>query len=356
MDTNNDGTRFICPTGEHGGPFAEEDKWAFKSSVWEALKFEHIHLKKIHRQEDVKFINILQKCRLGAPLSQHDTGILLNHPCEVYGATRLFCTRREVAAFNQKEFRKLQTDVYEYWALDGCEWKRGEHKEPKPCNHNFPDGSLKVFEGENPFFEEQIELRTGMLILLKVNLSLPEGLCNGSQGLIEGFEPYNVRGLPIPGDPYYGPDPIMRGKSERQVCRAAEVRRFLARYEGMQLPRVRFQNGLTRVIYPWCIMETWGDKEPFSYLHRTQIPLMAGWALSVHKSQGMTLNRVIVDLTRAFEEGQVYVALSRATRLEGLKIEGNPKGLRVGLGGNPHVQAFLRRKFPELGLTGGEDD
>lgn len=351
MQAYSNDTKFICPSGECGGPFAEEDKWAFKSPVWEALKFEHIHLRKIHRQEDLKFIKVLQKCRLGAPLLQHDIGLLLNHPCEVYGATRLFCTRNEVAAFNQREFHKLRTDIYEYWALDGCEWKRGRHKEPKPCTSNFPDGSLKVLEGENPFFEEQIELRTGMLVLLKVNLSLPEGLCNGSQGVIVGFEQWVERDLPKAGKPYHGPDPIMRGKSERQICRAIEVRTFVTRYAGMQLPLVRFQNGKTRTIYPWCIMETWGDKEPFSYLHRTQIPLMAGWALSVHKSQGMTLNRVIVDLTRAFEEGQVYVALSRATRLEGLRIEGNPNGLHFGLGGNPHVRAFLREKFPELGLT-----
>ncbi|RSL46857.1 hypothetical protein CEP51_015863 [Fusarium floridanum] len=51
-------------------------------------------------------------------------------------------------------------------------------------------------------------------------------------------------------------------------------------------------------------------------------------------SQGMTLNRVIVNLASAFEEGQVYVALSRATSLEGLKIVGGSEGLAVGAGGN----------------------
>ncbi|EHK16881.1 uncharacterized protein TRIVIDRAFT_139619, partial [Trichoderma virens Gv29-8] len=65
-----------------------------------------------------------------------------------------------------------------------------------------------------------------------------------------------------------------------------------------------------------------GDKEPYSLLHRTQIPLLPGWAMSVHRSQGMTLDRVIVDLSHAFEEGQVYVALSRATSLHGLKVVG----------------------------------
>lgn len=58
-------------------------------------------------------------------------------------------------------------------------------------------------------------------------------------------------------------------------------------------------------------------------LGRTQTPLVAAWAMSIHESQSLTMDRVIVDLSRAWENGQVYVTLSRATSLEGLKIEGS---------------------------------
>jgi hypothetical protein len=55
-------------------------------------------------------------------------------------------------------------------------------------------------------------------------------------------------------------------------------------------------------------------------MHGYQVPLILAWALSIHKSQGQTIQRVKVDLGRVFEKGQSYVALSRAATMEGLQV------------------------------------
>lgn len=87
-------------------------------------------------------------------------------------------------------------------------------------------------------------------------------------------------------------------------------------------PVVEFQNGVTTPVFAHCEGNELGIEEPYFLLARVQVPLTPAWAITIvscidrnaarckltfkqHKSQGMTLNKVIVDLARSFERGMV---------------------------------------------------
>ncbi|TFB02039.1 ATP-dependent DNA helicase pfh1 [Trichoderma ghanense] len=344
-----DEAEFNCD--ENHGPFPETDKWAFKSQAWQQANFAHVNLQEIHRQKDEQFIRMLQKCRLGIPFLPHEMATLMKHPCEVHKATKLLCTRHEVAQVNRANFNKLKTPKLEYDALDGFIAYQEEHQYLPQYQQRLPDGTLAACRDHR--LEARVTLRGGMLVILQVNLDIKGGLVNGSQGIICGFEKFDPENLPREATGK-GADAIpseLRLTGDHAQLREMQIRKFMLQQQqqvhpaqAQAWPRVLFHNGRKRVIYASCVVNSVGDKEPYSLLHRTQIPLMPGWAMSVHRSQGMTLDRVIVDLSNAFEEGQVYVALSRATSLEGLKIEGSASGL-FATGGNEDVQKFLQARF-----------
>ncbi|CAG9990242.1 unnamed protein product [Clonostachys byssicola] len=348
------GTQYECP--KKHGPFKETDKWAFQSQAWKDANLEHVHLNEIHRQHDEDFIKILQRCRRGEAFDSDDVELLMNHECNVANATRILCTREEVNGINRAEFGRLRSEVHQFTAVDGFRCKHPYLKYINDNGNKNEDGTLKALREHR--IDPRVDLRVGMVVVLQVNLNLSEGLCNGSQGLLCGWEDVDPNNLPYAyrrreAESGLGPMAITGDYAD---LKEEQIRKFSQQEHVRQWPKVMFQIGektIRRTIYPSCFINTMGegkDPQDFSVLHRTQIPLVAGWAMTVHKSQGMTLNRVIVDLSRAFEEGQVYVALSRATNLQGLRIDGGAKALEDNVMCNAEVTTFLREKFESLEL------
>lgn len=126
-----------------------------------------------------------------------------------------------------------------------------------------------------------------MRVVLQANLEPSMGLVNGSQGVITSFEPFDEKRLPRKAenrnDVGLSDTPFTRGAHARYF--GEQIKVFGKTNKRQPWPIVKFDNGLTRTIFADCTASELGNEEPFSLLSRTQIPLMAGYAITVHKSQ-----------------------------------------------------------------------
>jgi ATP-dependent DNA helicase PIF1 len=125
--------------------------------------------------------------------------------------------------------------------------------------------------------EKEMKIKIGAQVMCIINIKSELGdvlICNGSQGIVQGY------------------------------C------------EVTGSPKVKFNNGIERIM----TRHVWeSDKIPG--IGVSQIPLILSWALTIHKSQGATLDAAEIDVgSGIFECGQTYVALSRVKSLEGLYL------------------------------------
>lgn len=327
------GTVYSCE--EHGEVY-DKDQWAFKAAAWKEAEFKCVYLRQVHRQTDDVLMDILHKMWSGIQLNDTEFGLLKRHPHIVDdSAVKLFPTKAQVDRLNQAKFRSLPGKSYTYTCLDEFYWKQDVHPWLGSWRDRSVDGTLKKLNHHRytPF----LQLKRHMPVVLLINLDVEKGLVNGSQGEVVGFQSYNAANMPKPrsrtdssqtamededgqGDAVYVPP--MGGS--HMIMRQEKIKEFIHKEENQDKvwPVVKFKNGRQVLIFASCDVNAVGWEEPYSYLSRTQIPLVAGWALTIHKAQGMTLDRVEVDLSHRFERGQVYVALSRVRRLEHMLIHG----------------------------------
>jgi ATP-dependent DNA helicase PIF1 len=305
-----------CP--ECGESYNMDDEWAFRSDTWEACGFHCVSLTQVHRQSDPAFIDMLNTLRIGDRLDEHQLTLLDGRERDVGTAIELSAVRKEVDQKNLEGFQAISGAIRAYRCQDHVHIQP-HHPHLAPKAESDSEGNRVGCQDHR--FPAALETKCGMPVILLANIDPGAGLVNGSQGRITGYVPHGS---------------AMQAR-ERQLAQSGEFSRFeedeIVCWTGKQsttfpLPVVQFENGVRRVVYPACQDTELGDPPPFSVIARTQIPLLPAWAITIHKSQGMTLERVVVNLDQIFEPQMAYVALSRARSLQGLKVVS-----RVGVGG-----------------------
>ena len=302
-------SRKLWRCDDHGDIEDGDKMWAFKSAQWSQVGFVDIALTQVHRQQDPSFLAILANVRYGKPFTSREVALLMNHPCNVTNAVELVSKRNEALRINEDRFYELPGETYEYECQDDFIWRRDIHPELADINQN-----VRFSLRDHPY-EETVYLKKGQPIILQRNIDVKKGLVNGSQGIIDHFIDHRPR-QQRPSS--LEDEHIFRERSQHMDDFMRHQRRTR---RSTKLPVVKFNNYADMVtIYPDCSVKELGFKTPHSLLIRTQIPLLSGWALTIHKAQGMTLEKAIVQLGDCWQGGMAYVALSRVKTLDGLKV------------------------------------
>ncbi|EQB49826.1 ATP-dependent DNA helicase PIF1 [Colletotrichum gloeosporioides Cg-14] len=325
LQSTNDRRNWYCPENDGHPRFADSEKWAFKSEDWLQCNFSHINLTTIHRQKDAGFVRILQNIRMGH-IDDRDLAVLLQTRRTGDGI-RLFSHNFDAEDYNDGRFATLPGDTEKYGCVD----------------HPASDGEYSDLHR----YTDSLSMKVGMPVVLQANVDVEEGLCNGSRGKVIRFVSSTESEPMKPNKRNYRGDHL---GYDIACARYTQIRNFRKKLRGKPYPEVLFSNGQRRVIGPDCSIlnieryaESSGDEKKLIYSSRTQIPLVPGWAMTIHKSQSLTLDPVSIDLSRAWDGRLKYVALSRARSLQGLQVRACKSDFRNKLELDPEVKSFMVR-------------
>jgi ATP-dependent DNA helicase PIF1 len=273
----------LPPVGDHLEP--DTQRFCFESDNWNSVfhRDNQIELVKIFRQTDEIYSTILNQIREGK-IKRKSNDLLLQYVGRDLAAnlvaepTKLFPTKNKVEQINIMRMSALHGEDKDFTIryMTDLEMTRSE----KEVRRQFSQNDIKLeldFLASNLMCEKDIKLKLGAQVMCIVNIKSEQGdilICNGSQGIIKEF-------------------------CEFTGC-----------------PKVKYNNGIEMIM----VRHTWlSDKIPG--IGVAQVPLILSWALTIHKSQGATLDAAEIDVgSGIFECGQTYVALSRVKSLEGLYL------------------------------------
>ncbi|MEN8427456.1 AAA family ATPase [Acinetobacter schindleri] len=261
------------------------DKFCFMSDAWVEAKFRVCYLTEQHRQGNDYLNDILNAIRAQAIGTEHRNALQGTRHQEIGETyTRLYTHNMDVDSINFRHLNEIDNEPRQFDAQ---------------CDGN--DKLIETLKSSVRAPETLTLKKHAKVMFVKNNFDL--GYINGSLGEVIGFEEDDEFGV---------------------------------------LPKVKLTDGTTLLVEP----ETWSvDNEAGKTIASfQQIPLRLAWAITIHKSQGMTLEAAEIDLSHTFEKGQGYVALSRLKTLDGLRLKGfNEQALELD-----SLAIKADRRFQEL--------
>lgn len=249
----------------------EKVEFSFEAAVWQRAHFMVCYLSEQHRHEDPNFLDVLSAVRRNAVQTQH-TQLLDERqlaPQKLMSSTvpHLFSHNVDVDRLNEQELARIPGSALVF--------------------HMKSVGKQVLVEQlqRGCLSPERLSLKKGASVMFTKN-SPTGSFANGSLGTIVDFD------------------------------------------HGTRCPLVQLKNNgrlVTATPMEWMMEDNGRVLATIS-----QLPLRLAWAITVHKSQGMSLDAAVIDLRQAFVAGQGYVALSRVRTLSGLWLAGyNEQALRV---------------------------
>ncbi len=244
--------------------FIDDEKpnlFAYQSSAWRRATPIVCYLSEQYRQDDTEFLSILSAIRSDSFNETHLAHIQSRKLVRTdlpKDTPKLFSHNVDVDRVNTGELTKIKADQKTF--------------EMSATGKDILVSILK----KGCLSPEILTLKVGASVMFTKN-NQKDGFVNGTLGTVEGFAP------------------------------------------GTNYPIVKTRTGRKIIVEPmdWALEENGKVKAQIS-----QIPLRLAWAITVHKSQGMSMDAAVMDLSEVFEYGQGYVALSRVRRLSGLHILG----------------------------------
>jgi ATP-dependent DNA helicase PIF1 len=286
------------------GDFAQlppiHDEYCFFSESWDCIQAHH-ELTTIKRQNDPEFKTFLSHIRTGK-IIQDDKDKLqsMTKRKPTPTSTFLFLSNQEAEEFNYKNLSTLTESS-------------DSHTFPSVISSNgFGKEEIRSFFQERHQCYETLTVCVGAKCMLTANLDVSNGWCNGTLGTIHEIQEdrlimKNKHGaiLPIPRKSY-------QRKKYRQEC------------------DVILRDGKKRVcgsmtcehtpVYFYTDDEE-NQKEPISVLEVNQFPILLAWGITIHKSQGMTLDECTITLPYQYSPSLIYVALSRCVTFEKICLQ-----------------------------------